>query len=99
MLRDASRVFDQRLSAWAEEPYPIQRVVELREIKERVEAQVGPAPVERDICTLTAETVEDMRLALDALASGAGVWKLPRTFRRVGRHVQARLTLTLGGRD
>ena len=64
---------------------------------------MGPTTVERVTCTLTAETEEDLRLALDALASGTGAgtgaWKLPRTFRQAGRHVQARLTLTLGERD
>jgi hypothetical protein len=31
LLRDAARYYDQQLSVWAEEPYPNQRIVELRE--------------------------------------------------------------------
>jgi hypothetical protein len=38
LLRGAARYYDQQLSVWAEEPYPNQRIVELRELKERVEA-------------------------------------------------------------
>ncbi len=98
-LRDAPRFYDQQLSWQAEGRYPSQRVVQMGRLKEHLEEQLGPAPVERVTCMLTAETEEDLRLALDALESGAGVWKLPRSFRRVGRQVQARVTLTLGEQD
>jgi hypothetical protein len=90
-LSDATRFDDQQLSSFAK-AYLAHRVVQLCELKDSLEAQLGPAGVKRITCTLTAETEDDLRLALRALTTGAGAWKLPRTLRRLGRHVQARLT-------